>query len=205
MITAESVKLNQQRMESARGSYDGAWQEIARLVYPEMAHFYGGSLSAWTQRMPQMPAAQMHDPYAAQALEDGVSLFEGFVMPRGQRWQKLALGDDKLMESVRVRQWIEKKEIQLFALRNDPDSGFTSAIHESAMSLQAFAAKRGFKVVPHGLRKNAVIALLEAGCSVAEVSAITGQTLQIVEHYAKARSQRRLSRSAIEKWQGHRA
>lgn len=42
----------------------------------------------------------------------------------------------------------------------------------------------GIKTVPHGLRKNAVNALLEAGCTIAEVSAITGQTHQVVEHYA---------------------
>lgn len=140
MITAESVKLNQQRMESARGAYDGAWQEIARLVYPEMAHFYGGTMAGWAATN-HLPASQMHDPYAAQALEDGVSLFEGYVVPRGQRWQKLALGDEGLMESVRVRQWVEKVEKRLFGLRNDPDSGFIGAVHESAMSLQTFGAQ----------------------------------------------------------------
>lgn len=72
-------------------------------------------------------------------------------------------------------------------------------------ALQAFAAKLDAKVVPHGLRKNAVNALLEAGCSAAEVAAITGQTLQMVEHYAKGRSQQKLGQAAIFKWQGNRA
>jgi integrase len=57
--------------------------------------------------------------------------------------------------------------------------------------LQAFAADRGAKVVPHGLRKNAVNALLEAGCSAAEAASISGQSLQMVEHYAKQRAQAR--------------
>jgi integrase len=69
--------------------------------------------------------------------------------------------------------------------------------------LQAFAADRGAKVVPHGLRKNAVNSLLEAGCSSAETASITGQSLQMVEHYAKARSQQRLADSAVLRWQGH--
>lgn len=34
----------------------------------------------------------------------------------------------------------------------------------------------------HGLRKTATITLLEAGCTHHEVQAITGQSLQIVEH-----------------------
>ena len=68
--------------------------------------------------------------------------------------------------------------------------------------LQRFAADRGHKVVPHGLRKNAVNAMLEAGCSVAETAAVTGQSLKMVEHYAKRRSTRRLASAAILKMEG---
>lgn len=67
--------------------------------------------------------------------------------------------------------------------------------------LQRFAAARGFKVVPHGLRKNAVNALLEAGCSVAETAAISGQSLRIVEHYAKERNRTKLAASAVLMWE----
>lgn len=68
--------------------------------------------------------------------------------------------------------------------------------------LQAWALKRGHKVVPHGLRKNAVNALLEVGCSVGETSAISGQSLQLVEHYAKKRNRSRMGGAAILKWEG---
>ena len=57
----------------------------------------------------------------------------------------------------------------------------------------------GVEVVPHGLRKNAVISLLEAGCSVPEVAAITGQSYQMVQHYAAGISQRRMGKAAIHK------
>lgn len=67
--------------------------------------------------------------------------------------------------------------------------------------IQAFCSGLGYKVVPHGLRKNAVNALLEAGCSVAETAAISGQSLQMVEHYARRRSQSKLGRAAILKWE----
>lgn len=61
--------------------------------------------------------------------------------------------------------------------------------------------KHGVNIVPHGLRRNAVNALLEAECSVAEVAAITGQTLQMIEHYAKERDGQHLSTSAILKFE----
>lgn len=137
-ITTDSVRANQGRMESMRSSYDTAWGEIARLVYPEMNHFYGGSM-LWA-RWAGFKGAEMHDPYAAQALEDGVAVFEGFVMPRGQRWQNLSL-DPELMKSTENAQWVEQKEKQLFALRHNPESGFVGAVHESAMSLYAFGAQ----------------------------------------------------------------
>jgi hypothetical protein len=65
--------------------------------------------------------------------------------------------------------------------------------------IQKWATGKGFDVVPHGLRKNAVNQMLEAGCTVAEVSSITGQDLKTIEHYAKRRNTEHLSRSAMGK------
>ena len=56
-------------------------------------------------------------------------------------------------------------------------------------------------LVFHGLRKSAVVFLLEAGCTGAEVSAITGQSMQMVEHYARMVSQERLAAAAVLKWE----
>jgi len=70
--------------------------------------------------------------------------------------------------------------------------------------IQKWARKQGHKLNPHGLRKNAVDALLEAGCSAAMVSAITGQSLQMIEHYAQGRNNRKLGRSAIKLWEQNR-
>lgn len=63
------------------------------------------------------------------------------------------------------------------------------------------SAIREADLVFHGLRKSAVVMLLEAGCSDAEVAAITGQSRQMVEHYAKQVNQRQLAAAAILKWE----
>lgn len=64
--------------------------------------------------------------------------------------------------------------------------------------IKALCAANGYPDLrPHGLRKNAVIALLTAGCSVAETAAITGQTYQLVEYYARQVDQERLGDAAI--------
>lgn len=67
--------------------------------------------------------------------------------------------------------------------------------------LSAFTLAHGAKTVPHGLRKNAVNALLEYGCTIAEVAAITGQTYQVVEHYAAAVNTRKLGKAAMLKFE----
>lgn len=83
------------------------------------------------------------------------------------------------------------------------DTGKRLHQHTVREILKAFALKHGVNVVPHGLRKNAVNALLEAGCSVAETAAISGQSLAMVEHYAKARAQGELASAAMLRWEGN--
>lgn len=69
--------------------------------------------------------------------------------------------------------------------------------------LQAFARLHGHKIVPHGLRKNAVNTLLEVGCTVAQVASVTGQSLQMIEHYGKRRNGKKLSSGAMGHWEGN--
>lgn len=67
------------------------------------------------------------------------------------------------------------------------------------MSRPEMASLKG--LVFHGLRKSAVVFLLEAGCTSAEVAAITGQSMQMVEHYARQVSQQKLAAAAVLKWE----
>lgn len=50
----------------------------------------------------------------------------------------------------------------------------------------------------HGLRKLAIVRLAEAGCSDAQIQAITNQSAQTVAYYRKRASRKILSRAAIE-------
>jgi hypothetical protein len=51
----------------------------------------------------------------------------------------------------------------------------------------------------HGLRKSVAVTLAGAGCTNAEIAALTGQTWQIVEYYTKGVDQKRLALSAMRK------
>lgn len=58
-------------------------------------------------------------------------------------------------------------------------------------------------LVFHGLRKSAVVMLLEAGCTDAEVAAVTGRSRKMVEHYARQVRQKKLAAAAVLKWEAH--
>lgn len=78
------------------------------------------------------------------------------------------------------------------------ESGFKSAWRKNKPAIL-----KDRNLVFHGLRKSAVVTLLEAGATTAEVAAVTGQSMQMVEHYAKGVSQARLARSAMDRWEGN--
>jgi integrase len=143
--------------------------------------------------------------YTALRLNDALSL----------TWNNIE-GEYVIVRPQKTRRYKQELKIKMHkALREElarhPKSGITIAVNPVTKRrygdkvardlLQAFAANLGAKIVPHGLRKNAVIALLELGCSVAETASISGQTLQLVEHYAKQRNQAKLSDAAVLRWE----
>lgn len=54
----------------------------------------------------------------------------------------------------------------------------------------------------HGLRKNAVRRLLEAGCSAKEINAITGQSEAMIRHYGRGFSREKLAEAVVIKLRG---
>ena len=86
-------------------------------------------------------------------------------------------------------------------LNQSPQRGGSINPQTIRRHVHALGNRHGVRLVPHGLRKNAVIALLESGCSIPETAAISGQSMRMVEHYAKQRNQEMLAGAAILKWE----
>jgi hypothetical protein len=103
---------------------------------------------------------------------------------------------------LRVLTEIPRSSVRILtSTRSTPwtSDGFRASSQKALVG--PLAAIREAGLVFHGLRKSAVVMLLEAGCSDAEVAAITGQSRQMIEHYAKQVNQKRLAASAILKWE----
>jgi len=134
MFDAATIERNQARMQSARSNFDSLCGELAALIMPEAREGWHGTHYSQGVQLTN----QQYDEYGAQAHADGTSVFEQFTMPRGQKWQKIRIANDRIMESVVNAQWLEGLEDLIFMMRNDPKSGFVSNIHQSAESLLAF-------------------------------------------------------------------
>lgn len=170
-----------------------------------------------------------HDPWPDFVLEaaltskiDRVRLAAHLLYFTGQRigdvcalrWGDIRGGKVRLTQQKTKKQVAVPIHSELQAeLDRTPRKGLTilTNAHGGAVTvpmirdeLQSFCAGQGAKTVPHGLRKNAVIALLEAGCTIAEVAAITGQTYPVVEHYAAKVNTDRLGDAAMLKFEARR-
>ncbi|WP_206540267.1 hypothetical protein [Leisingera sp. ANG-M1] len=70
------------------------------------------------------------------------------------------------------------------------------AIEKAFRSWRNSLGEKAKPFVLHGLRKLAIICLTEAGCSDAEIQAVTGPSAEMVAYYRKRASRKTLSRSA---------
>jgi integrase len=162
--------------------------------------------------------------YAATHLKPHLWHAAALALYTGQRlddtlhmvWSAIKQGEISVVQSkTRKRLWIPlHRELQAI-LENIPkcsvqiltnsrgktwSSGFKAA-WQAEMNKATFANFRERRLVFHGLRKSAVVMLLESGCTDAEVSAITGQSREMVTHYSIMVNQRKLARAAILKWE----
>jgi hypothetical protein len=136
MLDAKEVMAAQERMESARLPFERAWQESAELFLPRQADFNDPQgVNRGRSR-----ANIIYDSYGVEAMKDGVSVFEGYVMPKGALWELLVAPVDipELGKLQHVAAWYERKTQRLHQLRNNAMSGFVTETNESAASLLAF-------------------------------------------------------------------
>jgi integrase len=145
----------------------------------------------------RLPVAMLY--YVGQRIGDTVK-----IGPGNLERDVIVVTQEKTGTTVRVPMHEHLKEI----IEADAADGPTYLTNEWGkpvtdsgirQRIQKWARGKGFDVVPHGLRKNAVNSLLEAGCSIAEVSAITGQSISSIEHYGKARDKEQLAGQAMGK------
>lgn len=160
-----------------------------------------GAHKAWPESLVEAGLASGHDRtrlavhlllYTGQRIGDVMRM----------RWSDIREGRIFVTQQKTGKElWIPLHSRLVAELERTPKRGLFIITNEHGGPMSDQVVRREIKalgaVVPHGLRKNAVNALLEAGCTVAEVAAITGQSFRIVERYAAQINQRAMGDAAI--------
>lgn len=136
MLDAKETLDAQSRMESERLPFERDWQDAAELFLPRQADFDDPQ----RVRQGRNRTNRIYDSYGVEAMKDGVSVFEGYVMPKGALWELLVPPADvpELTKLQHVAAWYERKTHRLHQLRNNAMSGFVQETNESAASLLCF-------------------------------------------------------------------
>jgi hypothetical protein len=149
MFDATQLIKDQSRDASERMPFDQLCQDVAELLLPRDARFT-------VKATPGMRDRTLYDDYGIHALDAGTTVFTGFVMPRGTRWQLLETYDAELMKIPRVAAWYEAKTQLLFQRRNEAESGYVQQTDMSVARLLAFGNQSMWTDVRRDARGNPV-------------------------------------------------
>jgi len=141
--------------------------------------------------------------YTGQRLGDVLAMRRSDLRPGGKLYVRQQKTGKELYIPLHRNLLGALKGSSEFICEQSPGKGWNRGIFRDAFVEavgKAVAAGLMPRVVFHGLRKNATVALVEAGCSTSEAAAITGHSLKMVEHYTKAAQQAKLAVTAMGKY-----
>ncbi len=140
--------------------------------------------------------------YTGQRLGDCLAMKWSAINDRGQIWVRQEKTGKELLIPIHksLAAVIEKIPRRAVTILTSTDGTPWRAFQTSWRKHKPKLVKER-DLVFHGLRKSAVVTLLESGCTDAEVAAITGQSRQMIEHYSKQVNQARLATAAVLKWE----
>jgi integrase len=115
----------------------------------------------------------------------------------------------RLLDAMAAQRRAAEKAGNVVALRPEEDLIFRTRtgkpwtvawLERETAALFGTLDARGF--TPHGLAKNAIVRLFEAGCSEREIQEFTGKSPEMTRHYGKQADQKRLADSALKRLVG---
>lgn len=141
--------------------------------------------------------------YTGQRLGDVLAMRRSNLRPGGKLYVKQMKTGKELYIPLHRNLVSALDGASEFICEQSPGKSWNRGIFRDAfVEAVGRAVKAGLmpRVVFHGLRKNATVALVEAGCTTSEAASITGHSLKMVEHYTKAVQQAKLAVTAMGKY-----
>lgn len=184
-VTAEVMRLFE-IAKGSRGNWESHWQEIKEVIWPSTQDFT--NLSTPGQKKNQ----KIFDSTAGTALNRFASIFDSYLTPRNQTWQRVTCSVDELNKDREVRLYFEDVTRILFRYRYAPIANFASQNIIYNKSLGAFGTACEFidrAVTEPGLRYKT--------CHLGEIYIFEnhqGIVDQIIRHFPMS------ARQALQKW-----
>jgi hypothetical protein len=130
---AKELLDKQSVLEADRSTFEHHWSQIAPLVLPRQDDFFNERRTEGERR-----TKEKADDTATLALDRFAAAMESVLTPRSQKWHRLTVADDRLMENKEVTTWLDNLNDLLFKTRYSTKANYASQQHETYMSLGAF-------------------------------------------------------------------
>lgn len=127
---ATEIIRQQAELESERANYEPVWQDIANYTDPGNAQYTTKMLYPG-----QRNDERIFDSTAQIAIQRFGAVMCSSLIPRGQKYQKVTLGDPDLAEDADVKRWLENTTDRLFHYRQSTQANFDSSMAEVFESL----------------------------------------------------------------------
>lgn len=130
---ADQCIREQEQLASHRSTFEGHWREVAERVRPTQNMFQ------MQQRTPgDKRNEKVFDSTAPLALPKFAAAVISMTMPATQKYQALALDDEKLEEDAEVSRYLEGMRDLIFKVRYSPRAEFQSQTGEVMLDVGAF-------------------------------------------------------------------
>lgn len=131
-LDAEWLLRRQGMLEGQRANFDSHWEEVQRLVLPNMQGFQ-------SERTPgDKRMEDVFDSTPITANEHFAAAQQSMLCPATERWHGLTAVDAYLEDDYEVRAWCDDAVDALFHARYAPRAQFGQAIGESLLCLGGF-------------------------------------------------------------------
>lgn len=126
---AEKIIQREEKLRSERSSWNQTLQEVSELVLPNRAAF------TTTINPADNTHHKVFDTTAIWANEQLAAGLHGFVTPSTQRWLKMNLSNEELMEDDEVVNWLGMASEIAYKYIYQPNTNFVSMSHEMYLDL----------------------------------------------------------------------
>jgi hypothetical protein len=126
---AEKIIQREEKLRSERSNWNQTLQEVSELVLPNRAAF------TTTINPADNTHHKVFDTTAIWANEQLAAGLHGFVTPSTQRWLKMDLNNEELMEDDEVVNWLAMASDVAYKYIYQPNSNFVSMSHEMYLDL----------------------------------------------------------------------